>query len=289
VWTGKPDEIMIDWGNTPPGSTASIYWPQVLAADVIDLASRLYVSHFLSAADAHTLRCKTVKGATYIPVPSAANQNFAGLLTVDLPLGVKAGQVYSIVVRRLTTSSFRTRGPLSRTGNGAKSAKLNLRQMRVVTGGFRVTIPVNDEAAMLPEDENTLAVMKWRLQEMSPVYRWHPVVKRYVDYLSAKINASGGNAGSIAPSPIGVPVTGKLPCHPVKGREYTGKVAEVMFDCFGDFSGFALSGCCASSCAFQSHEKGIGELALKACRERLTLTVCCEGAEKKIREIRVTS
>jgi hypothetical protein len=289
VWTGKPDEIMIDWGNTPPGSTASIYWPQVLAADVIDLASRLYVSHFLSAADAHTLRCKTVRGATYIPVPSVANQNFAGLLTVDLPLGVKAGEVYSIVVRRLTTSSFRTRGSLSRTGNGAKSAKLNLRQMRVVTGGFRVTIPVSDEADMLPEDENTLAVMKWRLQEMSPVYRWYPVVQRYVDYLSAKINASGGNAGSIAPSPIGTPVTGKLPCRPMKGRECTGKVAEVLFDCFGDFAGFALAGCCSSVGEFKSQEKGIGELALKACRERLTLTVCFEGAERKIREIRVTS
>ena len=55
--TGVPDEIMIDWGSTPPGSTAYIYWPQVLASDVIGLASRLYVTHFLTAADANTIKC----------------------------------------------------------------------------------------------------------------------------------------------------------------------------------------------------------------------------------------
>src|ERR1035438_806115 len=146
---------MIDWGNTPPGSTAYIYWPQVPAADVINLASRLYVTHFLSAADANTIQCTTVKGATYIPVPAAANQNFAGLFTVDLPLGVRAGEIFTIVVRRLTTKTFRT--PTIQTRSVAKAA---VKPVRVVTGAFLVTIPVSGEAQMLPEDENTLAVMK---------------------------------------------------------------------------------------------------------------------------------
>jgi hypothetical protein len=52
-----PDEIMIDWGNTPAGSTASIYWPQVNAVDVIALANQSYSSHLLSAVDANTLQC----------------------------------------------------------------------------------------------------------------------------------------------------------------------------------------------------------------------------------------
>ena len=103
--TSVPDEIMIDWGSTPPGSTAYIYWPQVLASDVIGLASQLYVTHFLTAADANTIKCKTVKGVTYIPVPSATNQNFAGLFTIDLPIGVTQGEVFKIVVRRLTTKT----------------------------------------------------------------------------------------------------------------------------------------------------------------------------------------
>jgi hypothetical protein len=30
-----PDELMIDWGNTPVGSIANFYWPQIDAADVL--------------------------------------------------------------------------------------------------------------------------------------------------------------------------------------------------------------------------------------------------------------
>jgi hypothetical protein len=284
-WTGTPDEIMIDWGNTPPGSTAYIYWPQVPAADVINLASRLYVTHFLSAADANTIQCTTVKGATYIPVPAAANQNFAGLFTVDLPLGVRAGEIFTIVVRRLTTKTFRT--PTIQTRSVAKAA---VKPVRVVTGAFLVTIPVSGEAQMLPEDENTLAVMKWRSRQMSPVYRWYPVVQRYIEYLSAKIDASGGNAGSIAPSPTGTPI--KTIGHPPRPRRYnecTGKVSDVIFDCFGDFEGFVMACCCSDTCVFNSSEKAIGELVLKALSHRWTITVSYEGFEKTICEIRVVA
>jgi hypothetical protein len=100
-----PDELMIDWGNTPPGSTAYIYWPQVMASDVLQLASALYSTHLLSVADPNTIQCKVVNGATYIPIPSAAGKTFAGLLTVDLPMGVTAGQVFKIVVRRISTKT----------------------------------------------------------------------------------------------------------------------------------------------------------------------------------------
>ena len=37
-----PDELMIDWGNTPVGSIVSIYWPQVDTTNVLQLASRIY-------------------------------------------------------------------------------------------------------------------------------------------------------------------------------------------------------------------------------------------------------
>ena len=39
------DELMIDWGAVPPGSTASIFWPQADAADVVKLASIAIVRH----------------------------------------------------------------------------------------------------------------------------------------------------------------------------------------------------------------------------------------------------
>ena len=34
------DELMIDWGQLPAGTSASIFWPQVDAAEVVDLAAR---------------------------------------------------------------------------------------------------------------------------------------------------------------------------------------------------------------------------------------------------------
>ena len=54
-------------------------------------------------------------------------------------------------------------------------------------------IPVTDKSVMLrPED--TLAVLKWRLQEMSPINRWHAVLDRYVSYVAARVNGLGGDA-----------------------------------------------------------------------------------------------
>jgi hypothetical protein len=148
-----------------------------------------------------------------------------------------------------------------------------LRRARMVTGAFQVTIPVTTEADLLAGDENTLAVLKWRLQQMSPLYRWHPVVKRHIEYLSSRIDASGGVASSIPPSLYGWPgVSGKRP-HPAGAKHCTGKVAEVIFDCFGDFEGFVMTGCCSGRHRFKCRERAVGELLLRACNLRWTITV----------------
>lgn len=98
-----PDELMIDWGQTPAGSVAHIYWPQINASAVLDLANRLYATHLLSASDGNTIDCKVTPGVTYIPIPAGTAQNIAGLLTVDLPQTVTVGQEFDILVRRVST------------------------------------------------------------------------------------------------------------------------------------------------------------------------------------------
>lgn len=75
-------------GNHTSGSVASTYWSHVQASDVLALASKLYSSHTLSAADVNTIQCKITGGMTYVPIPTGAGENFAGLLTVDLPTTV---------------------------------------------------------------------------------------------------------------------------------------------------------------------------------------------------------
>jgi hypothetical protein len=304
-----PDELMIDWGAVPTGSVASIYWPQVNATEVINLAGSLYGSHLLSAADGNTVQCKVTRGVTYIPIPPATGENFAGLLTVDLPASVVKGQEFNVIVRRVATrrtgeqvgiavpaklatahvtSTSRivadnaparhvtkiqvSKEPEPRAAASAETLAAVVKKpknWRYIVGTFQIKIPVTTRDVMLFPEENTLAIMKWRLQQMAPANRWYPVLKRYISYLAARVDGLGGNSDSILPSPSGVP---PRPGGRITEVEYTGKVCEVLFDCFGDFEGFVLSDCDGSH-IFKTRERGIGELVLRACKERLLLSV----------------
>jgi hypothetical protein len=106
-----PDELMIDWGKTPPGSVATIYWPGLSSSKVLALAHSIYASHLLSAADGYTIQCVTTRGVTYIPIPHVPNVNFAGLLTIDLPATITHGEVFDIMVRRVTSLRGRLAPP----------------------------------------------------------------------------------------------------------------------------------------------------------------------------------
>lgn len=271
-----PDELMIDWGNTPVGAAAHIYWPQVAAADVLKLAARLYSTHTLSAIETNTVQCLVTGGVTYIPIPAATGPNFAGLLTVDLPTTVVKGQEFNILVRRIATRRY-AREVVGRDDQIAVmvSAKKNVRNWRYVTGTFQVKIPVSDKEGMLLPEENTLAIMKWRLLHMDTGNRWYKVLQRYITYLSGRVDGLGGNSAGVKPSLDGVPLPTHFP-NLKPGVEYTGKVCEIVFDCFGDFEGFTLCGC-SDRRLFKSKEKAIGDLALRACKDRLTISVLVDG------------
>lgn len=259
-----PDELMIDWGNTPVGSTASIYWPQLNSADVLALANQVYSTHLLLAADANTLQCTVTNGVTYIPIPAvpSGTVNFAGLFTVDLPDAIKDTQYFRILVRRITSrriirppppiqikslgvgSARRLpNGPTSLTHTSAHSQTPAQHQsrhthllkaraqddadtdtvaiptgnpdpatpeqdyIRQMSGAFQISIPVTNAGGMLWQEENTLAVLTWRLQHMSPVNRWYPVLQRYISLVSARIKGLGGDPGSIPPTLGGIPPT----------------------------------------------------------------------------------
>jgi hypothetical protein len=302
-----PDELMIDWGTIPLGSVASLYWPQVNAADVINLARQFYSFNPLTASDSHTLKLTVTNGLSYIPIPSGAGENFAGLFTIDLPPGqVSTGQTFNIVVRRLSSktytpppptqtpsethtlpSTFREVPKEGRGGNTAPARKKvahapekqelpaapsGAYSWRYVVGAFKVQIPVMTGDKILPSEENTLAIMKWRLQQMAPSNRWYPVLQRYISYISDRVAGLGGDPNAIPPSLSGAPIT---VIDQRETRSYTGKICEVIYDCFGDFEGFVIESCCESH-SFKSCEKGIGELVLRACRDRLILTVYLE-------------
>ena len=82
------------------------------------LAADLYTTHNLKASDPHTIQVNA-GGTTYIPIPKGTTVNFAGLLSVQLPAGVKKGEEYEVVVRQVTSGDY---GPYSDPA-GAKRAQ----------------------------------------------------------------------------------------------------------------------------------------------------------------------
>lgn len=311
-----PDELMIDWGAIPAGSVATIYWPEVNSADVLQLAGQFYSSNPMTALDSHTIRLTVTGGLSYVPIPAGTGQNFAGLFTVDLPPSkVSSGQQFNILVRRLSSKTFVPPPPIQSppvthtmpvnleahkegkgktTPPGKKPAPTpkpptqtqdGAYSWRYVVGSFQVQIPVTTGDKILPSEENTLAIMKWRQQQMLPSNRWYPVLERYIEYISARVDGLGGNSGSIQPSPNGVPPAQLVP--PIEiGKQYVGKVCEILFDCFGDFEGFVLA-TCEGSHPFKTCEPGIQEVVMRACKERLKLTVVMDRGEKRIKNILV--
>ena len=289
-----PDELMIDWGNVPKGSVASLYWPAVLAAEVIALARQWGSKAPLSASDAHTLSIPVDGGVSYIPIPSGAGQNFAGLFTLEMPPGIRTGQQFEVVVRRISTKRGKVTPPpppppqlnappairpaahekKALVGVATHAAGERPLQWRYVVGSFVVRIPVSTAEAMLVPEAITLSIMKWRLANLSPSNRWVPVLERYIKYCSARLDGIGGDSSQVPPSLTWTP---PLPSQGGKGREpqeheLCGKVAEVLFDCHGGFVGFVLGSCCERR-LMESRERGVCELAVRACRENLTVCV----------------
>lgn len=291
-----PDELMIDWGNTPVNSTAHIYWPQVNATDVLALASKLYSHHDLSATDSHTIECPVSGGVTYVPIPPGTGESFAGLLTIDLPTTVVTGQEFNVIVRRIATHRKiqpvpqRGRVPAVKTETdlpaapGGHQPLVNVDRTapfaggkqppnwRYVTGTFQIKIPVGSPATLLGPERNTLAIFKWRLQKMSPANRWYPVLQRYILYVGARISELGGNPDEIPPSPLGyweAPPTGGAE----RGLTYSGKITEVIFDCRGRMEGFVLRECCDLEHRFTVCDRDLESIVLQACTGRFEVMI----------------
>jgi hypothetical protein len=284
-----PDEMMIDWGDVPIGSVASIYWPAVNAAAVLQLAAQLYPGHMLSAADPHTIQCKVVSRVSYVPIPPGAGGSFAGLFTVDLPIGIAVGETFDVVVRRITTkrvvrSTPPPPPPIQRgTLAAADVAVPEVLLWRYVTGSFLVRINVQPESRILPNDENLVAVLKWRIGLIGPKNRWYPVLLRYIGYLSGRIDYCGGNAANIPPSPAGYQPPsqgGHGRPHHVREHCWTGKVIELCYDSFGDFEGFAMRSETGEDHRFHARERNIEDLVYRAWVERFVITVCVSARDR---------
>ena len=136
--------------------------------------------------------------------------------------------------------------------------------------------------SILPREEDTLAIFKWRLGAMSPTNRWYPVLLRYIGHIERCVRGLGGDPDKIPPSPNGAPHKHEPPRDHL--IEHTGKVSEVIYDCFGGFEGFVLCDCDEPR-TFSAREPAIEKIVLRACRRRLLLSVFVGGHDRKIRRL----
>jgi len=146
---------------------------------------------------------------------------------------------------------------------------------RRVLGSFQLSIPVETREALSGLEERLLSVLRWIDRGIPHHNRWYPVFRRYLEQIAGRVSALGGDPSKILPSPSGD--GGAKPPH--KGPEgqlhFTGKIAGLIFDRFGDFAGFLLDTEDGER-EFSSREKDIAKLAQRAWGERLRITVCVE-------------
>ena len=292
---GRPDELLIFWGDTPVGSTAQIYWPGVSADEVVTLADWMYGVHPLRAVDPHTIEVDTVRGVTFVPIPVGTAAVYAGLFSINLPLTVKTGQEFNVVVRRVS-KRLRPAAPpppppvpeiaaLGKARGGARpshapalmaqAASARQAWERYIAGSFQVKIPVSAAPTMRPAEETTLAILKARLEGWPKASPWYPVLVRYVELIDGRLRGIGGDPDDIPPC-----LGGYRPQPIVREPEeqrmaFTGKVVSLVYERFGDFCGFVLDTEDGAR-RFTAREPEIETVANRAWAERILTSVFVE-------------
>jgi hypothetical protein len=280
------DELMVLWGNTPNGSQAQFYLPALDAKEIVSLAGAVHGSTLLKVVDPHTLQVP-VGGVTFIPIPRGTARN-AGLLTVDLPDGIKRGDIYEISVRQITEDTAHTGGIILLEKQGTTRAKARaqkfaqnpdrsfswLRQL----GAFQVTIPISTKQHLLFREERLYAWLLFIYNSIPQKNRWHSVVKRYLDQIAGRVRGFGGDPGSIEPSPTG-DMPRKQPRH--ERHHLTGKIVGVIYDRFGDFEGFHLLTEDGHEHSFHAQEHAIEAIVRQAWLERMVVRVYIEHKHSK--------
>lgn len=242
-----PDELVIDWGELPRDSLVTFYVPQLDAAQIVRAAAIRQSPGNLQAVGPGSLKCR-VTDIGFIPIPGPFAKTIAGLISVQLPPGVPYGKTYKVVLRQIEGRRYRVLG----------------------TTEFRIKVAQAGE--LLPQFLHNLAVLKHIALAIPATNRWYPVFQRYLAELGDRIRAFGGDPDAVEPSPNGSGAGPRVPPAEPERKTFTGKVGQLLYDCFGAFTGFELRDC-DERMRFVSCDPGVERVVLTACREDLKLTV----------------
>lgn len=282
----RPDELMIQWGATPIGTVGTLYLPGVSGSEIMRLADRLYSHNSLTLSDPHSIVMRVTGGVTYVPIPSGASGDLAGLLTVDLPSTVRRGQSFQIILRQVVDglpAPAQRLASQARARAASRSAALVPAAVasvalpgiaRHILGAFQFSIMVQTQAEILPRIERTLVNLRRVIGTVPSEDRWYPVLLRYLQQVTARFKAWGGREPPQQPGAL-TPLAGTRGGPPEEKVRFEGKVAGLRFDRFGDFEGFVLDTKDGLR-DFFSREREVETLASRAWRERIAILVLVE-------------
>lgn len=249
------DELMIRWNDMPRDTKATLYVPEWEVDQVLQLAATRQHPNVLHKVDAHTLSID-LADSTFVPIPDAAKNSYAGLITLTLPDSVHIGQVYRADFQQIAG-------------------------LRRFNGSFRFTVPVGDKTRMLSDEIRRLAILRYVARGKPAGSRWLPIFNRWIATQAGKVKGLGGDPDQVPPSLTDPQGAGEPEAD--EGR-MTGKVRCLFYDCFGDFEGFDLQDCFECH-RFMTGERGIEEIIRRACHDRSWVTVLFDKDSRRIRRI----
>jgi hypothetical protein len=278
-----PDELMIDWGATPLGTVATVYLPGVSAFEVMRLADRLYSRNRLTVADANTVRMELAGGVSYVPIPAGGIGDLAGLLTLDLPPTVRAGEVFRIVVHQVVDTPptllrpVRDTPPRPSADAAPEQRRVSAsstdavsdaaterapRPSRHIVGSYQYSVLVQARAEIAAVVQRAHTNLERATRTVPVENRWYPVMQRYFTQVAEKVTALGGTvAGAVKPGDD----------DPERVR-HEGKVAGIRYDSFGEFEGFWLKTEHGDH-VFSTREPGMERTVTRAWREHIAVLV----------------
>jgi len=178
-----PDELIIQWGNVPRATQATLFFPEVSSDEILGLSALRQHPAVLAKVDDHTISIQ-VADATYIPLPARPPGNLAGLMTLTLPQGIRAGQLFKLSVQQFSGIAHPGRA-------------------HSMLGAFQVSIPVLADPEILPTATRNLSILRYIQQTIPASNRWYPIFTRWLDGLAAKVAGLGGDPTKALPSPTG--------------------------------------------------------------------------------------
>lgn len=171
----QPDELMIEWGNLPRSTVATLFLPGVDAEHVVHAARLRNPWPTFDAVDQHTLRLR-VGGLSHVPLPLIQRDRLAGLLTLELPDSVRVGQRFEVIVRQASNIGRR------------------------IVGTFQLGIPVAEGPDLAIAEARWYAVLQHIVAALDAQDRWHPVLERLLGTVKARVSGFGLDPGGIDPS-----------------------------------------------------------------------------------------